>query len=142
MGKRRWQHLTPVGYREASELGRRLLDLKLALGAIVRARRRALGLTQRELANRLDTSQARISRLERCGGQTSLDFAVAALIELGATDQDLGNAFDISDDRRVLRLRELFSGPYAKARNRYRRRPRSARASLFDQQGRLAPCGE
>ena len=142
MGKRRWPHHTPVGYREASPLGRRLLDLKLALGTIIRGRRRALGVTQRELANRLDTSQPRISRLERCAGETSLDFAVAALIELGATDQDLGHAFDISDDRRVLRLRELFSGPYAQARNRYRRQPRSARASLFDLQGRLAPFGE
>jgi len=63
------------GYRESKEA--------FELGARVRAERERLGLTQTELAERMDTTQPAIARLEAGGVTPSLDTLRRAAEALG-----------------------------------------------------------
>src|SRR5687768_8143619 len=85
-------HEPPLTYWTATAVGRRIYELKLALSVAVRDRRRALGLSQKVLAERLSCTQGRVSKLERCCGHTTIDFAIAALVALDASDAEIGAA--------------------------------------------------
>lgn len=119
----------PIEYWTGTELTRRVYELKLAVAVAVRSRRRQLGVSQAELARRLNTSQSRISKLEACRGHTTVDFALGALIALGASDQEIADAIDASRCAAVLHVRQRA----ARISFRQMRRP-----TLRDQiQGRL-----
>ena len=100
MDDRKRKALESAGYRvgDASEfLGltvpeRRLLDLRDALSEAVRRLRQEQGLTQRELAVRLGTGQARVARMELGLPGVGLDALFRALFTLGGGIADLGEA--------------------------------------------------
>jgi DNA-binding XRE family transcriptional regulator len=52
-------------------------------GKVIRARRKALGVTQQDLANALGVSRRLISEMENATRSTSLDTALAAAADLG-----------------------------------------------------------
>ena len=66
--------------------------IKDDLGELLRVRRMALGLTQRQLAGRLESSQSRVAKLERNDPGCSLTLLVKALLSLGLTRRDIGRA--------------------------------------------------
>jgi len=69
-----------------------VVELKLALSASLRTRRRAQKLTQAALAKRLRSSQSRVAKMEAGDRSVSLDLLVRSLAALGATPRDIARA--------------------------------------------------
>lgn len=74
----------------------RFIELKLALSRRLRGRREALKLTQIDLAQRLQSSQSRIAKMEAGDPSVSLDLLIRSLFALGATKRDLARAIAAS----------------------------------------------
>jgi DNA-binding XRE family transcriptional regulator len=69
-----------------------VVELKLALSASLRTRRKAQKLTQAALAKRLGSSQSRVAKMEAGDRSVSLDLLVRSLATLGATPRDIARA--------------------------------------------------
>lgn len=69
-----------------------LLEMKLALSCSLRDRRQKCGLSQVQLAERLQSSQSRVAKMEAGDPSVSMDLLVSALLLLGATVTDLAKA--------------------------------------------------
>jgi len=54
-------------------------------------------LTQEELANRLNSSQSRVAKMESGDRSVSIDLLVKSLIELGVTNKDIAKAISNSN---------------------------------------------
>lgn len=67
------------------------LELKLRLSKNLQNYRRQKKLTQKELANRLQSSQSRVAKMEAGDPSVSLDMMVRSLICLGASRKHLAN---------------------------------------------------
>lgn len=78
-----------LGLSEAEAV---LIDVKLALSRSLRERRNIQGLSQVQLAERLQSSQSRVAKMEAGDPSVSMDLLVSALILLGASSTDLANA--------------------------------------------------
>lgn len=76
-----------LGLSEADEL---IIELRLALTKSLRELRKSRRVTQKELANRLNTSQPRVSQMENGHETVSLDSLIMSLIELGADRREIG----------------------------------------------------
>ena len=72
-----------------TEEEKKLLDVRAAARAAVRAARQRAGLTQRQLADRLGTSQPAVARIESGAAETSLDMILKALFAAGGGLRDL-----------------------------------------------------
>lgn len=68
------------------------IDLKLRFGQILKQRRKALPITQEELARRIHSSQSRVAKMESGDPSVSLDLLIRSLLVLGASHQDLARA--------------------------------------------------
>ena len=71
----------------------RLLQLRLGLVEALRSARTRAGLSQAELAERMNSSQSRVAKIEAGDPSVSLDLIVKALIAAGASDGELARAF-------------------------------------------------
>jgi len=69
-----------------------LIELKLALSRSLRDRRRRRGVSQVELAKRLQSSQSRVAKMEAGDPSVSMDLLVSSLLVLGASEADLAKA--------------------------------------------------
>lgn len=69
-----------------------LVDLKLALSDALKRTRKARGLSQVEVAERMGSSQSRVAKIEAGDPSVSLDLLVRALIAVGATRHEIGKA--------------------------------------------------
>ncbi len=65
------------------------IELKLALSASLKKRRRLEKLSQVEVANILHSSQSRIAKMEAGDPTVSLDLLIKSLLALGASRRDL-----------------------------------------------------
>ncbi len=65
------------------------IDLRLKLSEAVRELRKKKHLTQAQLAERLQSSQSRVAKVESGDESVSLDLLIRSFLALGATDQDL-----------------------------------------------------
>jgi DNA-binding XRE family transcriptional regulator len=79
----------------------RFIELKLALSRWLRERREVLKLTQIDLAQRLQSSQSRIAKMEAGDPSVSLDLLVRSFFALGATKRDLARVIAASKAPRV-----------------------------------------
>jgi predicted XRE-type DNA-binding protein len=64
---------------------RQLLDARVALAQAIRLQRESVNMSQKELGERMNTSQPRVARIERAASDVSLDQLVRALTAAGAT---------------------------------------------------------
>jgi DNA-binding XRE family transcriptional regulator len=69
-----------------------LIELKLALSRSLRDRRQRRGVSQVELAKRLQSSQSRVAKMEAGDPSVSMDLLVSSLLVLGASEADLAKA--------------------------------------------------
>jgi DNA-binding XRE family transcriptional regulator len=67
----------------------RFIELKLALGASLRAERLRQDVTQLELAKLLGTSQSRVAKMEAADPTVTVDLLLKALLSLGITKKQL-----------------------------------------------------
>lgn len=65
------------------------IELKTRLAEGVRQRRQQTGLTQVELAAKLQSSQSRVAKIEAGDPSVSLDLLIRSLISLGLNDREL-----------------------------------------------------
>lgn len=65
-----------------------LIELRLALADAVREKRSRQGLSQKELADRVGSTQPRVARLEQA--EASLDVILRAVFALGASRDEVG----------------------------------------------------
>ena len=65
-----------------------IVEMRVRLAERVRARRRARGVTQKELARRLQSTQPRVARLERA--DASMEMLILALFALGSSRREIG----------------------------------------------------
>jgi ribosome-binding protein aMBF1 (putative translation factor) len=68
------------------------IDMRISVRNALRARRAAGGLTQKDLATRLGSSQSRVAKMEAGDPSVSLDLLVRALLATGATLLDIADA--------------------------------------------------
>ncbi len=66
------------------------VELKLVLSESLKRRRVEQGLTQTQLAKRLESSQSRVAKMEACDQTVSLDLLVRSLFAVGMTQRELG----------------------------------------------------
>ena len=78
-----------LGLSEADAV---LIEMKLALSRSLRDRRKKYRLSQVQLAERLQSSQSRVAKMEAGDPSVSMDLLVSALLLLGASSADLANA--------------------------------------------------
>jgi DNA-binding XRE family transcriptional regulator len=78
-----------LGLSEADTV---LIEVKLALSHSLRDRRKKHGLSQVQLAERLQSSQSRVAKMEAGDPSVSMDLLVSSLLLLGASSADLANA--------------------------------------------------
>ena len=69
-----------------------LVELRASLAAALRARRTRLGVTQVELAKRLQSSQSRVAKMEAGNPAVSFELLMRALLVLGASRRELSVA--------------------------------------------------
>jgi transcriptional regulator with XRE-family HTH domain len=98
-------------YRGGTRLERRILELQITAATAVREHRKRNRLRQKQLAERLGTTQARISHLERAQRGAALDLYVHAMIVMGATDDEIANALNPPTCRAVRELRRRAGLP-------------------------------
>ena len=65
------------------------IELKIRLAEGLRRRRQEKGLSQAEIAAKLQSSQSRIAKMEAGDPSVSLDLLIRSLISLGASDREL-----------------------------------------------------
>ena len=65
------------------------IELKLRLASSLRGRRQRQGLTQGDLAKRLESSQSRVAKMEAGDPSVSLDLLFRSLFVLGASSSEL-----------------------------------------------------
>ena len=65
------------------------IELKLGLARNLQKRRRAMKITQTDLARRLRSSQSRIAKMEAGDPSVSLDLLIRSLLALGVSKQSL-----------------------------------------------------
>ena len=68
------------------------VEMKLALGATLRAARATQGLSQVEPARKLGSSQSRVAKMEAADSSVSLDLLVRSLLRLGEAPGDIAKA--------------------------------------------------
>ena len=67
------------------------IELKVKLAAGLKQRRQQQGLSQLELAAKLQSSQSRVAKMEAGDPSVSLDLLVRSLITLGTSDRELSH---------------------------------------------------
>ena len=85
------------------------IELRLKLAEGLKARRRATGVTQVNLAKTLKSSQSRVAKMEAGDPTVSLDLLVKSILALGASNRDLA-AIIAKSERRQLTMRLSDAG--------------------------------
>lgn len=99
MSKKRKQRLEEEGFKETTvseSLGLSkgealMVELRVRLSEEIEDRRTGEGMTQEQLADKLGTSQSRISAMETGDTSVSIGAMLCALVELGANKEDIGD---------------------------------------------------
>ena len=69
-----------------------LVEMRLALSRALRERRTTAGLTQTALARLTGSSQSRVAKMEAGDPSVSLDLLIRALLAVGASRREVGQA--------------------------------------------------
>jgi ribosome-binding protein aMBF1 (putative translation factor) len=84
-----WKIRTVKEFLGLSEEESAYIELKTKLAAGLRQRRQQKGLSQLDLAVKLQSSQSRVAKMEAGDPSVSLDLLIRSLISLGATEREL-----------------------------------------------------
>lgn len=73
------------------------IEMRLALKELLKRYRQKNSLSQQDLARKLGTGQARVSRIERADPGVSTDQLLKALLAMGATREEIAQVIGESD---------------------------------------------
>jgi ribosome-binding protein aMBF1 (putative translation factor) len=88
-----WIETTPQEFLELTPEETAYIELKLQLSHSLRERREMLNLSQQALAEKLESSQSRVSKMEAGDPTVSLDLLIRSLLSMGTTPAELGRIF-------------------------------------------------
>ncbi len=94
-----WNVGDTQGFLGLSDQEQQYIDIKLSLSHLLKHTRQKSGLTQTELARRMDSSQSRIAKMEGGEPGVSIDLIIRALLSLGVNQEEL--AANIQNQKRV-----------------------------------------
>ncbi|GMQ91675.1 MAG: hypothetical protein BMS9Abin11_0986 [Gammaproteobacteria bacterium] len=94
---RGWKVGSAADFLGLSEEEAAYVEFKLKLGNRLRKIRSQKHLTQEELADRLNSSQSRVAKMENGDRSVSIDLLVKSLIELGVTNKDIAKVISNSN---------------------------------------------
>ncbi len=77
------------------------IDLKIALAIGLKQRRLQQGLTQSQVAARIESSQSRVAKMEAGDPAVSVDLLVRSLLALGMTRREIAKVIAVRARRRV-----------------------------------------
>jgi DNA-binding XRE family transcriptional regulator len=89
LGAKGWKIGTVKEFLGLSDEESAYIELKIKLAAGLRERRRQKGLSQLDLAAKLQSSQSRVAKMEAGDPSVSLDLLIRSLISLGASEREL-----------------------------------------------------
>jgi ribosome-binding protein aMBF1 (putative translation factor) len=84
-----WKVGTVKEFLRLSEEESSYIELKIRFAAALRRRRQEKGLSQLDLAAKLQSSQSRVAKMEAGDSSVSLDLLIRSLISLGASEREL-----------------------------------------------------
>ena len=85
-----WKVGSAQEFLELSEAEMALIEVKIAAADGLRAKRKELHLTQKQVADLIGSSQSRVAKMEAADPTVSLDLLVRALLRLGTSRSQLG----------------------------------------------------
>ena len=89
-----WRTGSTADFLGLSAVEALLVEMKLALSQTLKARRRARGLTQTQLAKLLKSSQSRVAKMEAGDPTVSADLLLRSLLAAGARPRQIGRAIE------------------------------------------------
>jgi hypothetical protein len=87
-----WRVGTAPEFLGLSAAETELVEMRVSLGASLRARRERARLTQTAVARRLKSSQSRVAKMEAGDPTVSFDLLIRAHLVLGAKRSDIGRS--------------------------------------------------
>jgi predicted XRE-type DNA-binding protein len=87
-----WRVGTAAEFLGLSREEEALIEMRIALSDALKRERRKKRLSQKQLADRLQSSQSRVAKMEAGDPGVSLDLLIQALLEAGATRAQVGRA--------------------------------------------------
>ena len=78
-----WRFGDAADFLGMADAERQFLDARIEAALAVRRQREALNLTQKQLANRIKTSQPRVAKIERAAADVTLDQILRAFAAAG-----------------------------------------------------------
>lgn len=85
-----WKIGSAADFLELSEEDAAYVELKLKLGSCLKGTRTQHRLTQKQLAERINTSQSRVAKMETGDRSVSIDLLIRSLLALGVTNKRIG----------------------------------------------------
>jgi ribosome-binding protein aMBF1 (putative translation factor) len=83
-------HVTTVReFLDLTDAENELVELRVAISRAVRMKRESAGVTQSQLAERVESSQPRIAKIEAAAADVSLDLMFKSYFALGGTFAEL-----------------------------------------------------
>ncbi|BDU77570.1 XRE family transcriptional regulator [Mesoterricola sediminis] len=87
-----WAVGTPTDFLKLSSEDEAFIDMKVALAATLRRLRMEQHLTQLAAANRLQSSQSRVAKMERADKTVTVDLLIRSILKLGGTRETVAAA--------------------------------------------------
>ena len=84
-----WKFGTVKDFLGLSDEESAYIELKIKLATALRQRRQQKGLSQLDLAAKLQSSQSRVAKMEAGDPSVSLDLLIRSLVTLGASEREL-----------------------------------------------------
>jgi transcriptional regulator with XRE-family HTH domain len=98
-------------YRRADPLRRRVIEIRYSVALAVRKMRKQAKLSQKAVAFKLDMAPSTVSAIECASSRVTLDQAVRVMIQLGADDNAIADAFNPGRIRGIQILRQAIGRP-------------------------------
>ncbi len=92
-----WKLGTAAEFLGLSDEEIAVIELKLALGNALKARRQKKRLTQAAFAKAISSSQSRVAKMEAGDPSVSLDLLVKSMLTLGASRREVANVISRGD---------------------------------------------
>ncbi len=94
-----WKFGDVQDFLELSDEEMAFIEMKLALGRSLKARRQRKGLSQAALARLINSSQSRVAKMETGDASVSIDLLIKSLLALGASRKELAKSIEQSKRR-------------------------------------------
>ncbi len=98
LAKKGWTATTVEDFLDLTPEESAYIELKLLLSRSLKERRESLHLTQKAFAQRIESDQSRVSKMEAGDPSVSLDLLIRSLLSLGVTSEEIGRILTSNSD--------------------------------------------